>query len=95
MTSQRGRATLGLSSLNLAAAFGALAIASVLLIPESCIDHRAAWSAQVLGYHAAFFLLGSVALVSVGLWLSFAGTLRAACAGAGERRPDPARGGLR
>ncbi len=39
------------------------------------------WLAQVLGYHAAFYILGSFALVSVALWLGFAGTLRPACAG--------------
>jgi MFS family permease len=43
------------------------------------------WLAQALGYHAAFFILGSFALVSVGLWLGFAGTLRSACAETGER----------
>ncbi len=39
------------------------------------------WLAQVLGYHAAFFILGGFALVSVALWLGFARTLRPACAG--------------
>jgi MFS family permease len=43
------------------------------------------WLAQAIGYHAAFFILGSFALVSVGLWAGFAGTLRPACAGTGDR----------
>ena len=43
------------------------------------------WAAQAFGYHAAFFILGSFALLSVGLWLGFAGTLRAACARTGDR----------
>ena len=45
------------------------------------------WIAQMLGYHAAFYILGSFALASLALWLGFAGTLRPACAGtAGEPR---------
>jgi hypothetical protein len=36
----------------------------------------------MLGYHIAFYMLGSFALVSVALWLGFAGTLRPACEGA-------------
>ena len=46
------------------------------------------WLAQLLGYHAAFFILGSFAFASLALWLGFAGTLRPACSGAraeGER----------
>ncbi|MEG3174598.1 MFS transporter [Sphingomonas sp. RB3P16] len=39
------------------------------------------WLAQMLGYHIAFYVLGSFALVSVGLWVGFAGTLRPACVG--------------
>ena len=39
------------------------------------------WLAQALGYHIAFFILGSFALGSVALWVGFAGTLRPACAG--------------
>ncbi len=42
------------------------------------------WLAQELGYHVAFFILGSFALVSVALWVGFAATLRPACAGAGR-----------
>jgi MFS family permease len=38
------------------------------------------WLAQLLGYQTAFFILGSFAIVSVGLWVGFAGTLRPACA---------------
>jgi len=38
------------------------------------------WLAELLGYPAAFFILGSFALVSVALWIGFAGTLRPACA---------------
>ena len=40
------------------------------------------WLAQLLGYHAAFFILGSFAFASLALWLGFAGTLRPACSGA-------------
>jgi MFS family permease len=40
------------------------------------------WLAQVLGYHIAFYTLGSFAIASVALWVGFAGTLRPACAGA-------------
>ena len=46
------------------------------------------WLAQLLGYHAAFLILGSFAFASLALWLGFAGTLRPACSGAraeGER----------
>ena len=39
------------------------------------------WLAQIVGYHAAFFVLGSFAIASLGLWLGFAATLRPACAG--------------
>ncbi|RZF64636.1 MFS transporter [Sphingomonas populi] len=39
------------------------------------------WLAQLLGYHVAFFVLGSFAFVSLALWLGFAGTLRPACSG--------------
>lgn len=39
------------------------------------------WLAQALGYHVAFYVLGSFAIVSVAIWLGFAGTLRPACAG--------------
>ncbi len=46
------------------------------------------WLAQMLGYHAAFFILGSFALASLGLWIGFAGTLRPACGG----NADPAGG---
>ncbi|WP_230480677.1 MFS transporter [Sphingomonas sp. Leaf21] len=37
------------------------------------------WLAQVLGYQIAFYVLGSFALVSLALWIGFAGTLRPAC----------------
>ncbi|WP_246847987.1 MULTISPECIES: MFS transporter [Sphingomonas] len=46
------------------------------------------WLAQLLGYKAAFFILGSFALVSLALWIGFAATLRPACAGT---RKDAAR----
>ncbi|MEI5688455.1 MFS transporter [Sphingomonas kyungheensis] len=39
------------------------------------------WIAQALGYHAAFLILGSFALASLGLWIGFAGLLRPACEG--------------
>jgi MFS family permease len=42
------------------------------------------WLAQLLGYHVAFYILGSFAVVSVGLWVGFAGTVRPACDGAQE-----------
>ncbi len=38
------------------------------------------WMAQLLGYPTAFLVLGAFALVSLGLWLGFAGMLRRACA---------------
>jgi MFS family permease len=47
------------------------------------------WLAQMLGYHAAFYILGTFALGSFGLWLGFAGTLRPACRG-GDNRTDGA-----
>ncbi len=37
------------------------------------------WTAQTLGYNGAFLILGSFALVSIGLWLGFATSLRPAC----------------
>jgi len=37
------------------------------------------WLAQELGYHIAFYVLGSFAVASVALWVGFAGTLRPAC----------------
>lgn len=37
------------------------------------------WLAQALGYHIAFYVLGSFAVASVALWVGFAGTLRPAC----------------
>ena len=42
------------------------------------------WLAQALGYHVAFYILGSFAIASVALWVGFAGTLRPACAGTHE-----------
>lgn len=49
------------------------------------------WLAQALGYHATFIILGSFALVSVALWVGFAGTIREACAtAAGGDTPTPA-----
>ena len=48
------------------------------------------WLAQGFGYSTAFTVLGSFALVSIALWVGFAGQLRAACAGApGRDRPGP------
>ena len=40
------------------------------------------WLAQGLGYSTAFTILGSFALVSIALWVGFAGWLKPACAGA-------------
>lgn len=37
------------------------------------------WLAQMLGYHIAFYVLGGFSLVSLALWIGFAGTLRPAC----------------
>jgi MFS family permease len=39
------------------------------------------WIAQALGYHVAFYILGSFALVSLVLWVGFAATIRGACEG--------------
>lgn len=47
------------------------------------------WLAQMLGYQVAFYLLGSFALASVALWLSFGAMLRPACA---ISQTDPAPG---
>lgn len=44
------------------------------------------WLAQAIGYRAAFYILGSFALVSLALWIGFAAILRPACAGAGTAR---------
>jgi len=43
------------------------------------------WIAQMLGYRAAFFILGSFALASLALWLGFSGLLRPACSGKSDR----------
>lgn len=40
------------------------------------------WLAQAIGYRAAFYILGSFALVSLALWIGFAAILRPACASA-------------
>ena len=40
-----------------------------------------AWIAQALGYHIAFYILGSFAFGSLALWIGFAATLRPACDG--------------
>ncbi len=48
------------------------------------------WLAQVLGYHVAFYILGSFALISLALWIGFAGTLRPACAGTRDGEGDEA-----
>jgi MFS family permease len=46
------------------------------------------WLAQLLGYHIAFFVLGSFALTSLALWIGFAATLRPACAGTRPNRAE-------
>lgn len=51
------------------------------------------WLAQALGYHAAFFILGSFAIASVALWAGFASTLRPACARAQDPGGDGRRAG--
>jgi fucose permease len=38
------------------------------------------WIAQATGFSAMFMILGSFALVSVGLWIGFASSLKPACA---------------
>ena len=40
------------------------------------------WLAQGLGYPTAFTILGSFALVSIALWVGFAGVVKPACTGA-------------
>ena len=37
------------------------------------------WLAQSFGYEATFLVLGGFAIVSVALWVGFAGLLRPAC----------------
>jgi MFS family permease len=49
------------------------------------------WLAQDLGYRTAFFVLGSFAVVSVTLWIVFAGVVRQACAQAGGDAADAPR----
>jgi hypothetical protein len=44
------------------------------------------WIAQAAGYPTTFAVLGSLSLISLGLWLTFAGLLRPACA-IGEAQP--------
>lgn len=39
------------------------------------------WIAQGLGYHVTFIVLGSFSLVSIALWIGFAGSVKPACAG--------------
>jgi MFS family permease len=39
------------------------------------------WIAQLSGYRASFFLLGAISIGSIGLWLMFHRSLRAACSG--------------
>ncbi len=49
------------------------------------------WIAQVFGYRACFFILGSFATVSLALWIGFAATLRPACAGTDAADAEGAR----
>ncbi|WP_255601903.1 MFS transporter [Glacieibacterium megasporae] len=44
------------------------------------------WIAQGLGYHIAFYILGSFALASLALWIVFARTIKGACESAAN--PD-------
>jgi MFS family permease len=46
------------------------------------------WLAQIIGYQTSFYLLGNLAVASLGLWLGFASTLRPACAVAGNPAAD-------
>ncbi len=49
------------------------------------------WLAEVLGYHVAFYVLGSFALISLALWIGFGAMLRPACSGTRETsRHQPA-----
>jgi MFS family permease len=45
------------------------------------------WLAQMLGYHAAFYMLGVFALGSLALWLGFARVLQPACDGSTQFAP--------
>jgi MFS family permease len=45
------------------------------------------WLAQAFGYHVAFFILGSFAVASLGLWLGYAATLRPACSATRDDGP--------
>lgn len=45
------------------------------------------WLAQILGYSAAFYILGSFALLSVALWVGFHNLLRPACSGTPDIEP--------
>ena len=47
------------------------------------------WIAQSLGYPAMFTILGSFALVSLALWVGFAGLVKPACAGGREGAREP------
>lgn len=47
------------------------------------------WIAQMLGYRATFFILGSFALASLALWLGFAAILRPACSGTPDETNNP------
>lgn len=53
------------------------------------------WLAQTLGYHVAFYILGSFAVISLALWIGFAGTLRPACAGTRDDDGDSEEEGAR
>ena len=46
------------------------------------------WLAQIIGYQTSFYLLGSFAIASLGLWLGFASTLRPACSGISNPAAD-------
>jgi predicted permease len=46
------------------------------------------WLAQELGYNIAFYVLGSFAIVSVALWVGFAGTMRPACSGSRTQQKE-------
>ena len=56
------------------------AVMTVQGIGASLSPALGGWIAQMLGYRAAFFILGSFALLSVAVWVGFARLLRPACA---------------
>jgi MFS family permease len=69
------------------------AVMTVQGIGASLSPMLGGWIAQGLGYSVTFTILGSFALVSLGLWLAFAKMLRPACLGQPPKNKAP-RGSL-